>query len=599
MTPNTDKPEPLGATMNSPFSHIWIEKKLRALKRFSGCSGIVYESDDYIYTSPKKLQKAIKNNADLTAFLESNISIKSFSIGNKKLVLIEPSPSLEDRTLEFLCEELEEDILFASTVDTIFQASVTISSNLNLKPLLHKVMSLSEEMLNSEVSAVMLLDPEKKELYWEISRGEKSEFFQKKITLPLGEGIAGHVVQTGKSILINDVHKDPRWCDSYDRKSGFHTRSMICVPMRYHGNILGVIEIINKKTGEFSSRDLLILEILASSTAAAIENAKIHDQLENAYEELKVLDKAKERVINHLSHELGTPLAIISGVLGRISKILQKADITELENTINRGRRNLNRLRELQDKINDILNQRSVGEKDKIINIIEDAASFVDELREENHEQYEEVLGLISKRIGTLYTTEDICMEKIQLDEFLNNMCDEAISSMKGRDLKIIRNFEKKIILNMDRNILNKTCSALLRNAIENVPDEGKIEITTKFGDNEIRIDFLDYGVGITPQNQKMIFGGFFHTQDTMLYSSKRPYDFNAGGSGSDLLRTEVFAERYGFSVDFDSTRCEFLPEDKDLCPGMISSCRFVKEKSECFSSGGSLFTIKFPLGKI
>ena len=148
--------------MNSPFSHIWIEKKLRALKRFSGCSGIVYESDDHIYTCPKKLQKAIKDNAGLTAFLESNINIKSFSIGNKKLVLIEPSPLLEDRTLEFLCEELEEDILFASTVDTIFQASVTISSNLNLKPLLHKVMSLSEEMLNSEVSAVMLLDPEKK-----------------------------------------------------------------------------------------------------------------------------------------------------------------------------------------------------------------------------------------------------------------------------------------------------------------------------------------------------------------------------------------------------------------------------------------------------
>ncbi len=167
-------------------------------------------------------------------------------------------------------------------------------------------------------------------------------------------------------------------------------------------------------------------------------------------------------------------------MLGRISKGVQKANITGLEKTIIRGQRNLDRLLELQIKIDDILNQRSAEEKEKVINIIEDAASFVDELREENHEQYEEILGLISKRIESLYTTEDACMEKIQLDEFLNKICNEAISSIKGRELKIIRNFEKETILNMDRDILKKICSGLLRNAIENTPDEGKIEISAK-----------------------------------------------------------------------------------------------------------------------
>jgi hypothetical protein len=95
-----------------------------------------------------------------------------------------------------------------------------------------------------------------------------------------------------------------------------------------------------------------------------------------------------------------------------------------------------------------------------------------------------------------------------------------------------------------------------------------------------------------------MIFGGFFHTQDTELYSSKRPYKFNAGGSGSDLLRTKSFSERHGFSVDFNSTRCKFIPKDTDICPGKISSCPFKKEKLECFSSGGSTFSVKFPMNK-
>ena len=64
---------------------------------------------------------------------------------------------------------------------------------------------------------------------------------------------------------------------------------------------------------------------------------------------------------------------------------------------------------------------------------------------------------------------------------------------------------EKNIILNMDRDILKKVCSGILKNAIENTPDEGEIEITARSEDGEIRIDFHDYGVGITPQNQKMI----------------------------------------------------------------------------------------------
>ena len=85
-----------------------------------------------------------------------------------------------------------------------------------------------------------------------------------------------------------------------------------------------------------------------------------------------------------------------------------------------------------------------------------------------------------------------------------------------------------------------------------------------------------------------------FHTQDTDLYSSKRHYEFNAGGSGSDLLRLKSFSERFGFSVDFGSTRCRFIPTDGDRCPGRISACHFITNKSECFSSGGSTFSIEF-----
>ncbi len=568
--------------------------------RFCGSSGVFLKYGGLIYGchqgSGETENEVIESRDEdtLRGLLEDAGDTKSVVLGRGELIFVEPAGSVEENTLAFLARELEEDIQFASIVDTLFQASMTISSNLRLRPLLNEVMSLSEAIINPEATSVMLLDPQRGELYWLVSRGEGSQFFQEEIRLPLGVGIGGHVAQTGESLIINDVHKDPRWDPSYDRKSGFRTRSMVCVPIKFQGRILGVIEVINKRAGEFTLEDLRILEILAAQAGGAIENARIHEELEETYEELKVLDKAKERVINHLSHELKTPLAMISGVLARVSKELQKANLSGLDNTIKRGRRNLERLLELQFKIDDILNQRSVDEKEKIIGIIRDAAGFVEEFSEEEQDKGSEFLKVISSRIESLFSLEEIRMEDIRADEFLDSICNEAVISMRGRDLEIIRDLEEGIVLRMDRNILTKVFRGLLKNAIENTPDEGRIEVSAKHTDNDIWIGFRDYGVGITPENQKLIFGGFFHTQDTDLYSSKRPYEFNAGGAGADLLRIKTFSERYGFSVDFESSRCEFIPKDSDICPGKISQCPFISEKSECLSSGGSLFCVKF-----
>ena len=589
--------------MKKHFSLIRIENRLKSLTQFSGCSGILFRSGEQTYAQPEELNKtvdevmALEGEMGLTRFLGDLTNTKTIALSNSKLIFLGPSPLLDEHTLRYLGEELQEEIQLASVFDTILEANMAISANLNLNTLLHIVMSLTEELIDPEVSAVMLLSQDKKELYWEVSRGEKSDFFLDRITLPVGEGIGGKVAQTGESILVNDVRKDPRWNSSYDEKSGFETRSILCVPVKFHGEILGVIEVINKKEGEFNSRDLRILEILAAQTGGAIENARIHGELEEAYEELKVLDKAKERIINHLSHELKTPLALISSVFEIISREVEEADITRLERTIKRGKRNLNRLLELQVKIDDILNQRSVKEKDRVISIIEDAANFVEELAEESDGRTVEILELLSRRIESLYKVEESHIEKILLNEFLNDICNKAISSMERRDLAIIRDFEKDLILNMDRDVLKKVCSGLLKNAIENTPDEGEIEIRARLGDDEIRIDFHDSGIGITPQNQKMIFGGFFHTQETNLYSSKTPYAFNAGGSGSDLLRIKIFSERFGFSVDFNSTRCKFIPEDMDKCPGKISLCKHITEKSDCIFASGSTFSINFPTG--
>lgn len=588
--------------MDKYFSLIRLGHKLRALMRFSGCSAIVFRSGDLIYAYHKepggKIREVAKSGAEVSlgSFLEDVGNTKKFSLRGCELIFIDPAASADARSLEFMARELEEDIQYAAIVENVFQAGLAISSKLNLNPLLHRVMSLTEEILNPEVTAVMLLDEDKRELYWEVSRGEKCDFFRERTSLPIGVGIGGHVALLGESVLCNDVQNDPRWNPEYDQRSGFCTRSMICVPVKFKGKVLGVIEIINKRDGDFTSRDLRILEILASQTAGAIANARIHERLGETYKELKVLDKAKERIINHLAHELRTPLAVIAGTLDRLSRKLREGDTDGLEKSIKRAQRNLRRLLSLQDKIDDILNERSVEELDTIITIIENAASLVEELEEEDaQEKYREVLQRISDRLEALYGEKEFMPERIGLTEFLDDVCDEAVSIAEERQLEIVRNFEGDIALTMDRSILRKACRGLLKNAIENTPDEGKIEIKTRANDYEVFIDVRDYGIGISEHNQNMIFGGFFHTLDTDLYSSKAPYKFNAGGTGSDLLRLKVLSARHGFLLGFESERCRFMPKDSDICPGRISECQFVKDRSECLASGGSVFSLKFP----
>ena len=108
-------------------------------------------------------------------------------------------------------------------------------------------------------------------------------------------------------------------------------------------------------------------------------------------------------------------------------------------------------------------------------------------------------------------------------------------------------------------------------------------------------LEVRDYGVGIAAENQTRIFEGFFATQDTMDYSSKNPFDFNAGGKGADLLRIKIFSERYGFKISLTSSRCPLIPRDTDACPGRISSCPRCQKGVGCHISVATTFSLLFP----
>jgi signal transduction histidine kinase len=138
----------------------------------------------------------------------------------------------------------------------------------------------------------------------------------------------------------------------------------------------------------------------------------------------------------------------------------------------------------------------------------------------------------------------------------------------------------------------------LVRNAIENTPDGGTIQIRLYQQDTILCLAVKDFGVGMDEQFQQQLFHGFIHRGDTNDYSSGNPYDFGAGGQGLDLLRTKLYSERLGFYIRVESHRCPCIrPENP--CPGRTQSGRWCSNETNCQKLGGSAFILEFPLSML
>ena len=469
----------------------------------------------------------------------------------------------------------------------LLQVGQIITSEMNLEALFPLIIQHTNGIMDTQASSIFLYDKKPNELWSLVS----TDLRKNEIRIPATYGIAGWVFQNRASTIVNDTSSDPRFDADVDEKTGFRTRNILCVPLiNRQKECVGTLQALNKNRGDFTQDDVEMLTSISDYATIALENSRL-------YEELKSMNKAKERAINHLSHELATPLALISATFAKISSGLSQAKITGLERSVIIAQRNLHRLMRLQEEIDNIINERSVEERAKITKIIEDALHFIEYQKGVPQGNYSEALNLLSDYMESIYKVDEERMEKLSVGDFFQSICDDARRAMGQREVEIVQDFDKGVTITANRGALEKVCGGILRNAIENTPDQGKIEVTAKIEGDQMVISFRDFGTGITAENQRLVFTGFFHTQDTNYYSTKAPYDFNAGGSGADLLRAKVFSERYGFVIDFESIRCNYIPEDIDECPGRISLCQFIGDGSDCFASG-TIFSLRIPLNK-
>jgi signal transduction histidine kinase/putative methionine-R-sulfoxide reductase with GAF domain len=205
------------------------------------------------------------------------------------------------RSLESRIEELESALAREARIsNALREVGVALGTTLDLDQLLELILSKITEALEAERATLYLLDEAKDELVSRIAHGEEV----RSIRLKVGHGIAGHVARTGKPLYVKDAYRDPRFNPEWDVLSGYRTRSILAAPMKNHlGRTIGVVQVLNKKRGEFTEDDKVILAALATQAAVSIDNSRLFlsviqknmqlvdtkEQLEHRIRDLKLL----------------------------------------------------------------------------------------------------------------------------------------------------------------------------------------------------------------------------------------------------------------------------------------------------------------------
>lgn len=198
---------------------------------------------------------------------------------------------------------------------SLLKIGLRLTAEQDLDRLLNLIIGETTKVMEAERSSLFLIDRDTNEMWAKIAQGVNTV----EIRFPLGTGIAGTVGRSGEVINIPDAYQDSRFNPAFDHKTGFRTRSILCVPLHNtRGEIIGAIQVLNKRIGVFTANDEALLAALASQAAVALENADLYRRLTML--NLSLEEKVKERTAD---------LVAANERLSVLNKELEQLSITD------------------------------------------------------------------------------------------------------------------------------------------------------------------------------------------------------------------------------------------------------------------------------
>jgi len=355
-----------------------------------------------------------------------------------------------------------------SQLSRLVEVSVTLNSTLDPDQLLNFIIKTAADLLDCEDASILLYDEKHSELFFVSASGSNQKQLA-QIPVPIEGSIAGTIFRENRPLIINDAQKDPRHYSQVGQQIHYVTRSLLGVPMRIKTRVTGVLEALNKHSGGFTAEDAELLSIVASQAAVAINNARLVQALQKAYEELSRLDKLKSDFIAIASHELRTPLGVILGYATFLKEDAQ-GDASEHATKV----------------LNSAIKMRELVEAMTNLNLIQ---------------------------VGSA----KLMMLTVPIQQIIQSACAEIQMTAEIKGQKLIQELpDTPIPVQADPEKLGLVFVNLLNNAVRFTQPGGQIVVSAQLVRDEVWIEVRDNGVGIPTDELENIFKEFYQVEDHM-----------------------------------------------------------------------------------
>jgi signal transduction histidine kinase len=222
--------------------------------------------------------------------------------------LVHKTKTITKKEVEALAQKVEtfeanfrEAQARIAALHVLHEVARSLTSELNLGPLLHKILSRAVEVMSASAGSLLLLDEETNELVFAVVEGGGGEKLEGMRLAP-NTGIAGWVASNQKPLIVDDVNKDNRYYQSIAKNFDFKLTSVLCVPMITRNKLIGVLQVLQSLPGHyFSNLDQQLLTTFANQAAIAIENARLYQSLKEERDRLVMLeDEVRKRLARDL-----------------------------------------------------------------------------------------------------------------------------------------------------------------------------------------------------------------------------------------------------------------------------------------------------------
>lgn len=200
----------------------------------------------------------------------------------------------------------------------LLEAAEILNTELKIKPLLANIMSITVRYLNAAAASVFLVNHQTDRLDFYIQAGNETPSLWDE-SLEMGQGIAGWVASNGQPVMVEDARSDPRYYTAMDNLTDFTIGPLICVPIKRHNRILGVVEAINPRGGRiFNEEDREILTALAGQMAVSLENAMLLEESEKNSREKELLFQVSKKINSFLRLN-----EVLESILDSLSQVIE------------------------------------------------------------------------------------------------------------------------------------------------------------------------------------------------------------------------------------------------------------------------------------